>query len=155
MRLTRTVHGLFTTKETGRKNIVHKLNDMTQKPNHCVSSPVLNTQYIKFSRVEWRRPIKQESWFGYCVFQQIPKFNELHLLFTSAWLSILRRLKQNKPVQAHDSTWLKTSISHFSFSHMLIRGEFPWSIFKKADLTHEKASFYYQYNQLFSKEVLH
>ena len=47
MRLTRTVHGLFITKETGRKNIVHKLNDMTQQPNNCVFSRVFNTQYIK------------------------------------------------------------------------------------------------------------
>ena len=37
---------------------------------------------------------------------------------------------------------------------MLIGGEFPRSIFKKAALTHEKASFYYQYNHFFSIEAL-
>ena len=59
------MYGLFTAKETGRKNIVHKLSDMTQLPNHCVSCRVLDTQYIKFSQVERKKPIKQESWFGY------------------------------------------------------------------------------------------
>ena len=32
--LTRTVPGLFTTKEIRRKNIVDKLSDMTQQANH-------------------------------------------------------------------------------------------------------------------------
>ena len=45
----------------------------------------------------------------------------------------------------------QTLISHFSLSYMLVRGEFPWTIFKKAALSHEKASFYYQYNQFFPK----
>ena len=31
---------LFMTNEVGRKNIVHKISDMTQQPNNCVFSPV-------------------------------------------------------------------------------------------------------------------
>ena len=85
------MYGLFTAKETGRKNIVHKLSDMTQLPNHCVSCRVVD---------KWneRSLLNRKAGLVIDVSQLIPKLIELHLLFTSTKLSILRRLKQNKTV---------------------------------------------------------
>ena len=69
------MYGLFTTKEIGRKNKWNERGQLNRKVGLVID-----------------------------VSQLIPKLNELHLLFTSTWLSILRRLKQNKTVYAHDST---------------------------------------------------
>ena len=57
----------------------------------------------------------------------------------------------HKTVYAHDSTWLEASIGHFSFSHMLIRGEFPWSIFEKLLKLMEKWVFVTSVNFFFQR----
>ena len=91
------MHGLFTTKETGRKNIVHKLNDMTQQQNHCISCRVSNTTSNSH---EWNEggQLNRKAGLVIGVSQVTPKLNELHLLFTSTKLSFLRRLKYIKTV---------------------------------------------------------
>ena len=57
----------------------------------------------------------------------------------------------HKTVYAHDSTWLEASIGHFSFSRMLIRGEFPWSIFEKLLKLMEKWVFVTSVNFFFQR----
>ena len=78
----------------------------------CIQSNFKYTQYIKW-KVERKSPIRQEAGLIIDAFQLIPKLNEHNLLFASAWLCILERLKYKKTVKAHDSTWFKTLISHF------------------------------------------
>ena len=100
MRLKRTVYDLFTIKEMERKNIVHKLSDMTDSAAKllCIQSNFKYTQYIKLSQVERKSRIRQEAGLIIDVFQLIPKLNEHNSLFASAWLCILGRLKYKKTV---------------------------------------------------------
>ena len=70
--------------------------------------------------MERKSRIRQEAGLIIDVFQLIPKLNEHNLLFASAWLCILGRLKYKKTVKAHDSTWFKTWISHFYLAIFLV-----------------------------------